>query len=54
MKQCVERGCPWRGEPGHCPWHSNNSRRDDDHAWDENNGYARRRGDGHFSKKSKS
>ena len=39
--RCTEPGCPWMGDPARCPWHS----ADDDRAWDENHGYARRRGD---------
>ena len=42
--RCREKGCPWTGDPDHCPWHSADATHDDDHAWDTPGGYARYRG----------
>lgn len=40
-QRCMERGCPWRGNPKRCPWHSYPAQQDDNHAWDAANGYAK-------------
>lgn len=41
---CRERGCPWKGDPARCPWHSDEATYEDNYAWDVPQGYARYRG----------
>ncbi|MCB0908225.1 MAG: hypothetical protein KDB63_14015 [Nocardioidaceae bacterium] len=42
MNRCTEKGCPWRGDPADCPWHSAEAKSLDDYAWDaKTGGYAR-------------
>lgn len=38
MTGCRERGCPWRGDPACCPWHSHAAAREADAAWDSDLG----------------
>lgn len=42
--RCREKGCPWKGDPDRCPWHSDDATYDDNRAWDTPGGYARYRG----------